>query len=319
MTTLMTTTRTALGGALALALLPMFWPSDAAAHSCDEPFSTDLIAGRTIDAGDVEVCNDDATLTVTYEATFPWCLLGDPPARRDHPRPARRPGCQHPRTGPATRSRARRLRRRVRWLPGWPGHLRNPPGRHRRRGQPRRHRGHRRPCRGRGWRARGGRLGEGTRFVARGNWAMYFTYAVQEGVCGGAKSCAVFVTSTTHTGNLGGLDGADAICQARAKSGPAAPGTYKAWLSTACQSRRRLRLTHATVPYRLVEGTQVAGDWDDLTDGTLDAPINRDQGGLLLPISQVWTGTAADGSFAGSDCVAWTDKSPASPPPDPPA
>ena len=81
-----------------------------------------------------------------------------------------------------------------------------------------------------------GAWGEGTRFVERGNWAMYFTYAVQEGVCGGAKSCAVFVTSTTHTGNLGGLDGADAICQARAESGPAAPGTYKAWLSTAAES-----------------------------------------------------------------------------------
>ncbi len=61
MTTLMTTSRAALGGALALALLPAFWPSDAAAHTCDAPFSTDLIAGQTIDAGDVKVCNDDTT------------------------------------------------------------------------------------------------------------------------------------------------------------------------------------------------------------------------------------------------------------------
>ena len=75
MTTLMTTTRTALGGALALALAPAFWPSEAAAHTCDDPFRTDLLTGRSIDAGDVTVRNDDTTLTVTYEATCPWCLL----------------------------------------------------------------------------------------------------------------------------------------------------------------------------------------------------------------------------------------------------
>jgi hypothetical protein len=75
MTTSMTTARTALGALLALALLPALWPSDAAAHTCDDPFSTNLIAGQTIDAGDVKVCNDDTNLTVTYEATFPWCLL----------------------------------------------------------------------------------------------------------------------------------------------------------------------------------------------------------------------------------------------------
>ena len=32
-------------GALALALAPAFWPSDAAAHTCDAPFTTDLITG----------------------------------------------------------------------------------------------------------------------------------------------------------------------------------------------------------------------------------------------------------------------------------
>lgn len=66
---------------LALPLLPAFWPGDAAAHTCDNPFSTDLIAGktsqttRTKDAGDVKVCNDGTTLTITYEATYPFCLL----------------------------------------------------------------------------------------------------------------------------------------------------------------------------------------------------------------------------------------------------
>jgi hypothetical protein len=62
-------------GALALALAAAFWQSDAAALTCDDPFSTDLIAGQGIEVGDVEVCSDATNLTVTYEATFPWCLL----------------------------------------------------------------------------------------------------------------------------------------------------------------------------------------------------------------------------------------------------
>jgi hypothetical protein len=75
MTTLMTTTRAALGGALALALAPAFWPSDAAAHTCDAPFSTDLVTAKGIDVGEVKVCNDAEFLTVTYQTTWPWCVL----------------------------------------------------------------------------------------------------------------------------------------------------------------------------------------------------------------------------------------------------
>ena len=56
MTILMTTTRTALGGALALALAPALWPSDAAAHTCDDPFRTDLVTAKGINIGEVTVC-----------------------------------------------------------------------------------------------------------------------------------------------------------------------------------------------------------------------------------------------------------------------
>jgi hypothetical protein len=62
-------------GALALALLPMFWPSAAAAHTCDDPFRTDLLTARGIDVGQVTVCNDAEFLTITYETTWPWCVL----------------------------------------------------------------------------------------------------------------------------------------------------------------------------------------------------------------------------------------------------
>jgi hypothetical protein len=308
----MTTARTALGGLLALALAPALWPTDAAAHTCDDPFSTDLIAGQIIDAGDVKVCNDDATLTVTYEATFPWCLLKtdlhvatipDPPAQPDDNIPQNKPGNPIPGhfaygdeyggclDGPAT------FEIPLDEIDGGvsPGdtvaiaaHAEVEDGAGRQEGA---------------W-------GEGPRFVARGNWAMYFTYAVQEGVCGGATSKCVFITSTLHDGNLGGLSGADAICQARAEApgSLAAPGTYKAWLSTEAESAAS-RLTHATVPYKRVDGTTVADNWTDLTDGSLDAPINTDDLGAIDPNSSKWTGTSPDGSFSAPDCSGWLSDS----------
>ena len=69
-----TTSRTALGGLLALALLPALWLSDAMAQHCTDE-AINLIAEQDIEASDVNVCNDETTLTVTYEATYPWCLL----------------------------------------------------------------------------------------------------------------------------------------------------------------------------------------------------------------------------------------------------
>ena len=62
-------------GALALALLPTLWPGDAAAHTCDAPFTTDLVTASGIDVGEVKVCNDAEFLTVTYDTTCPWCVL----------------------------------------------------------------------------------------------------------------------------------------------------------------------------------------------------------------------------------------------------
>ena len=96
-------------------------------------------------------------------------------------------------------------------------------------------------------------------------------------LCGGDTS-NVFVTSTIHDGNLGGLAGADAICQARAEADGslAAPGTYKAWLSAGGAGNSAAdRLTHATVPYKLVNGTQIAADWDRLVDGLVGRADQR--------------------------------------------
>jgi hypothetical protein len=163
-----------------------------------------------------------------------------------------------------------------------------------------------------------GAWGKGTRFVARGNWAMYFTYVVQAPLlCGGEASKCVFVTSTIHNSELDGLTGADAICQDLAEAGGslAAPGTYLAWLSAGGvvppNTSPSTRFTQASVPYRRVDGTTVASDWSDLTDADLMAPINVDEGGSMVPdndFTAVWTATLFDGSrhFNGDDCGGWT-------------
>jgi hypothetical protein len=300
-----------LGALLALALLlPALWPGDAEAHTCDQPFSTDLIAGQKTDAGNVKVCNDDATLTVTYEATFPWCLLEthlhvatipDPPADPDANIPQNKAGNPTPDKfaygdeqhceGTAVFEIA------LDTIGGGvsPGdtvviaaqaEVEN--------GQ-----------------SQEGAWGKGTRFVARGNWAMYFKYTVQETFpCGGETSKCMFVTSSLPRGNLGGLAGADATCNALASAAdlPGA-GDYLAWLSAGGVSPSS-RFTRATVPYKEVDGTTIADDWNDLTScdpSCLDAPITLNEAGGVVPVFEgVWTGTSVAGAPQGPDCSAWT-------------
>ncbi len=118
----------------------------------------------------------------------------------------------------------------------------------------------------------------------------------------------VFVTSTTTSGNMGNLMGADGICQTRAGAAGLG-GTYKAWLSSATTSAAT-RLTHATVDYALVDGTVVANGWTDLTDGTLDAAINKDELGNTVASSAVWTNCTTAGNIDAAECLQWTSVTP---------
>jgi hypothetical protein len=127
----------------------------------------------------------------------------------------------------------------------------------------------------------------------------------------------VFVTSETYTGLLGGLTGADSKCQSLAETA-GLPGIYMAWLSTDTASPST-RFTQSTKPYMLVNGTQIADDWADLTDGTLDNPIDTDEMGNTSPASDItcnsdmrvaYTATLADGTQDPMDyasgCEHWT-------------
>jgi hypothetical protein len=114
------------------------------------------------------------------------------------------------------------------------------------------------------------------------------------------------VTSTQYGGVLGGLAGADDICQDLATQA-GLPGTYKAWLSdsTASPSTRFVR---SRGPYRLLDGTTIAANWTALTDGSLAAPIDVTQSGNAVGNSPgVWTHTETNGAArAGANhCGNW--------------
>lgn len=118
----------------------------------------------------------------------------------------------------------------------------------------------------------------------------------------------MFLTSTQYSGNLGGVSGADAKCQARADA-VSLGGSWTAWISTS-DSTAASRVTHSNAGYVLVdETTTVANSWTDLTDGSLDNNIDMFETGGTCPTGAaeqyVWTGTDATGGYAPPICGSW--------------
>jgi hypothetical protein len=125
----------------------------------------------------------------------------------------------------------------------------------------------------------------------------------------GTCSKLVFVTSTSHDGNLGGLDGADAICNSLA-SAAGLPGQYKAWLADDLQAPAD-RFSHSTVPYKRRDGATIANDWADLTDGAIAAPINLNEFGAMVAPDFVWTNVFGPGTaYGGPNCFNWASGAP---------
>ena len=121
----------------------------------------------------------------------------------------------------------------------------------------------------------------------------------------GVGGNAVFVTSTTHTGNLGGLAGADAICQARATAGGMPPGNYIAWLSTlTVDASSRLGAARGFVR---TDGRPFADTQTGLfiSQAVLNT-ILTDENGAVASSDDVWTGTLNTGTAAPNTCADWT-------------
>ena len=107
----------------------------------------------------------------------------------------------------------------------------------------------------------------------------------------------VFVTSTMQNGNLGGLAGADAICQARAQAGGLPAGTtYRAYLSTPTVNAPA-RLGSASGWVRR-DGKAVADKVSDIVSGHLFYPIMLDELGTAVGEGIYgMTATTASGTY----------------------
>lgn len=304
---------------VALVCVPLFFgailligsAAIAQTTACTEE-AADLIADQTINVGNVNVCNDDTTLTVTYEAISPWCLQEThlhvatsesdiPQTQKGNPKPGEFDyGDVHDCVGTATfeilledinsgvapgddlviAAHAIVLDAFGNEETAW---------------------------------------GQGTQFVQMGNWAMYFTYEVQ-------ASSFVFVTSQTFTGDLVseatsrfgfggsiGLDAGNHICNSLAEDAglqPTGDTNFVAWLSDSTTDAKD-RLVNEVGPYVLTDasGTVVADDLVDLLTcdpSCLQAAISVDESGVSLMTGSAWTGTRADGTLGLVACDDWS-------------
>jgi hypothetical protein len=132
-------------------------------------------------------------------------------------------------------------------------------------------------------------------------------------ICNTAGGCMlgecehiVFVAIGANGPNLGGLLGADDLCQKTAQNA-GLHGSFFAWLGTAASSPAT-RFFKATRPYKLPGGDVVSPSWTELTGGSLLHAISQSANGGATT-SQVWTSVADDGTYApldGNACANWT-------------
>lgn len=134
---------------------------------------------------------------------------------------------------------------------------------------------------------------------------------------GPASNMSFFVTSTNPGGggDLGGLDGADAHCQALADAVGAGDRTWRAYLST---SRVDARDRIGTGPWYNVAGVMIAANVSELhidNDITAETALNEKGespnyiGGPQPLQHDVLTGTNEDGTANELTCNDWTDGS----------
>jgi hypothetical protein len=109
----------------------------------------------------------------------------------------------------------------------------------------------------------------------------------------------VFLTSTMHDGDFGGVRGADAECAARA-SAQRLGSAWRAWLSDS-STPAFAHIYAAPGGYVLLDGTVVAPTFDTLVSGSLAHAIDLTEEGLPITDgnTEVWTGIALPGGNNG--------------------
>ncbi len=115
----------------------------------------------------------------------------------------------------------------------------------------------------------------------------------------------VFVSSTTHSGNFGGLAGADLACTNLAIAAGLG-GTWAAWLSVQGGPHAATRVA-GVGPWSLVTGEVVAATHAQLVSGTLSHAIDHDEKGAVVVGGRAWTGSGTTGLYETNDCDKWTN------------
>lgn len=123
----------------------------------------------------------------------------------------------------------------------------------------------------------------------------------------------IFISSEEYTGDFGGLDAADAVCDNLAATAGLA-GDYKAFLSDSTTLVGD-RLYHSPLPYKSVNGDLIADDWDQLiimeeSQGLFSAAMADENGYTLadyfaIPSNTslyIWTGGI---TAIGQNCSNW--------------
>lgn len=82
-------------------------------------------------------------------------------------------------------------------------------------------------------------------------------------------------------------------------------GTYKAWVANGGSNNVS---STTNVAYYRTDGTKVADNWADLTDGTLDAAIDKYASGANASGWDVWTGISSNGTVNAATCSNWTNQ-----------
>ncbi len=116
----------------------------------------------------------------------------------------------------------------------------------------------------------------------------------------------IFATSADKNGNLGGITGADAICQSAANGN--FTGTFKALISDSTLNAKA-RIASCNLWNTNMNGSeQVSVDCSDLWDGSILESIIYDESGASRS-DDVWTGSFALGMAAPQNCSNWTSSS----------
>lgn len=113
----------------------------------------------------------------------------------------------------------------------------------------------------------------------------------------------IFLSSLTWNGAMGALAGADAKCANMAYYA----GKSGTWIALMSAPYADIKYRLMDKAYYRMDGTLVASSTADLFDGTIAAPINIDENGVVHSGDDfaVWTGSTAEGTNTGTNCHNW--------------